>query len=114
MTVREKEVRKSIQMAMAPHIHDPTITLDGRIQCRDCGETLTNAEREITKVNSATRVRGVLEEIAMAGQYVVTGQHDGFPVYSRKLDNNITEEVTGEKLADRSYKVYKILSMGGD
>ena len=96
------------------HKHEPLVQLDGLIKCRICGELLPYAEEEICKVSSAMRVRRVLEEIAVAGEYTADSYEKGFIVYSKK-QNGIIEEVTGEKLSDRNYRVYKrLISKGGD
>ena len=95
------------------HRHEPIVTLDGLIKCKDCGKILENTELELAKVNSATMARRLLGEIAVAGKYQVKSM-DGFPVYSRE-QNGILEEITGEKLSARNYRIYKTLSMvGGD
>ena len=96
------------------HKHEPLVQLDGMIKCRTCGIILPYAEEEICKVSSAMRVRRVLEEIAVAGGYYAASYEQGFIVYSKKQDG-IVEEVTGEKLSDRNYRVYKrMVSKGGD
>ena len=96
------------------HKHFPEIQLDGTIKCKDCGQTLPYAEEEICKVSSAMRVRRVLEEIAIAGEYMAASYEKGFMVYSKR-QNGITEEVTGEKLSERNYRVYKrLVTEGGE
>lgn len=93
---------------MTEHKHDPMVQLNGIILCRNCGKLLSYAEQEICKVSSALQVNRVLEEIAVAGGYTAASHEKGFIVYSR-VNNGTKEEVTGEKLAERSFRVYKRL-----
>ena len=88
------------------HKHEPIISLDGQIKCRTCGKILPFFEEELAKVSSAIRLRRILEEIAVAGNYTAISFHRGFVVYSKKIDN-LREEVTGEKVANREFRIYK-------
>lgn len=91
------------------HKHEPIVGLDSIIRCRTCGKILPSAEYEVCKVSSAIRARRVLDEIAIAGGYAATSYDRGFVVYS-KTHGGVKEEVVGEKLADRNYRVFKRVS----
>ena len=88
------------------HKHEPQILLDGQIKCRTCRKLLSSAEEEITKVSSARRVIKILQEIAVAGRYRATSFEKEFVVYSRDKNGN-REEVTGERLSERNYRIFK-------
>ena len=91
---------------MNEHEHEPLIGLGGIIKCRTCGEILPSMEEEITKVSSSKRVRSILEEIAVAGRYRAYSFEGEFVVYSRDR-NGLREEITGEKLSERNYRIFK-------
>ena len=91
---------------MNEHQHEPLIQLGGLIRCKTCGKLLPSMEEEITKVSSARRVVKVLQEIAVAGKYRAVSFEKEFVVYSRDK-NGSREEVTGEKLGERHYRVFK-------
>ena len=97
------------------HKHEPIIQLDGLIKCRTCGEILSSMEEEITRVSSARRVIKVLQEIAVAGKYRASSFAGEFVVYSRDRNGN-REEVTGQKISERNYRIFKrtISVEGGD
>ena len=97
------------------HEHDPEIQLNGLIKCRTCGEPLLSMEEEITKVSSAIRVVRVLQEIAVAGKFRASSFEGDFVVYARDRNGN-REEITGQKLNERSYRIFKrtISVEGGD
>ena len=97
------------------HEHEPILSLDGIIRCRACGELLPNMEEEITKVSSARRVVKVLQEIAVAGRYRASSFEGEFVVYCRDKNGN-REEVTGQKVGERNYRIFKrtVSVRGGD
>lgn len=91
---------------MVTHVHEAELGLDKSIRCRECGEILDTYKEEICKVSSASRVRKILEEIAVSGGYSASGFENGFVVFST-VREGLTEEVNGEKVADRVFRVYK-------
>jgi len=95
------------------HEHDALIGNDFIIRCRTCGEILPYAEVEICKVSSALMANRTIQAMAVTGKYMASSFNDDFVIYTRKI-NGIKEEITGEKIADRQYRVFKRLSTGGD
>ena len=97
------------------HKHSVVVTLDGLIRCSTCGNILPQSEEEICKVTSAVQARRALEEIAVAGKYNAQYFGNYFVVYAKE-SNGVREEVTGEKVAERQYRIYKRLvsTKGGD
>lgn len=95
------------------HVHEPVVQLNGLIVCRTCGKQLSKAEEQITIVSSYRSANKVLEEIAVAGHYTADSfNNHNFVVYSRQVNNN-REEVTVEKISNRSYRVLKRIITGG-
>lgn len=94
------------------HEHEEMLQLDGTIRCRTCGEILHTLVESIAIVNSHKRASRILEEIAVAGRYTANHFGKDFVVYARDRNSN-REEVTAEKIADRTFKVYRrILALG--
>jgi len=88
------------------HEHEPIISLGNLIRCRTCGQILSSMKEVISKVQSSTRARRILEEIAVAGKYKAIEFRGSFVVYSRNKDGLI-EEVTAKKIGDREFEVVK-------
>ena len=63
-------------------------------------------EEEICKLTSAKQVRRTLEELAMTGDYHISHYEKDFVVYAREKDG-MKEELTGQKVSDRTYRVIK-------
>ena len=91
--------------------HDALIGLDCIIRCRLCGDVLPYSIETITKVQSSTRAKRILDEIAVAGNYRASSFNDSFIVYSRCRDSLI-EEVSVEKVKDREFRVFKKIMKG--
>ena len=91
---------------MSEHEHDPIVGLDRVIRCRTCGHVLPYMKETISKVQSSSRARRILEEIAVAGNYKAVNFSGLFVVYSKNKDG-LTEEVTAKKLGDREFEVTK-------
>ena len=87
------------------HLHEPTITLDGRFKCRTCGQVLEQATEEI-RVSSKRTAKRILDELAVAGNYYASSYERGFIVFSRTKDG-VTEEITGEHINERDYRIIK-------
>ena len=60
----------------------------------------------ISKVTSASSAKRILDEIAVAGNYIASGISDGFVIYSRIADD-FTEEITARKQGDRTFVITK-------
>ena len=90
------------------HEHEPLIGTDSLIRCRTCGIILPQMTEEVCKVYSAKGATKVLNEMATAGKYRANSLENGFVVYVRER-NGLREEVTGEKLSKRTFRVIKRL-----
>ncbi len=81
--------------------HEPVIGLDNIIKCKLCGEAVY--ELIIASgIQSSTRARRILDEIAVAGDYKAISVTDKDVVYG-----NGTFELTTRKIAERRYEVIK-------
>jgi len=87
------------------HKHEPLVGLDGLIRCKDCGEILKYAEKELAKVSSARMATKVLTKIAYEGGFKMDSIEGEFIMYSKDKDG-IKEQITVRK---RSARVYIIL-----
>ena len=92
---------------MNEHIHEPTITLDGRLICRICGESLKQATEEIASVGSKKTANRILGELAVAGNYYASPYENGFIVFSKTREDGIVEELVGEKFGTRDFRIIK-------
>ena len=87
------------------HEHDPIVLYDS-IKCRLCGEPLESAEEVIASAQSIMRARRIQDEIAMEGQYMLTGLSDDGVIYSKPSDGIFTD-VLIRKRRSRSFEVVK-------
>ena len=90
------------------HKHEPLVGLDGLIRCKDCGEILKYAEKELAKVSSARMATKVLTKIAYEGGFKMDSIEGEFVVYSKDKDG-IQEELTARKKSSRVYLVLQRL-----
>lgn len=57
--------------------------------------------------DSAIKARRMLDQIAIAGGYKVTGAAGNFPIYSRQVDG-VNDEISIEKTKKRRFDVIKL------
>ena len=84
--------------------HDGVRGLDKITRCKHCGEVLT--KQIIAKVQSSYRAKRILDEIAVAGEYVAAGFNGEFVIYSKKR-NGVIEEITIEEYSDKQFQIVK-------
>lgn len=86
------------------------ITLDDQIKCKDCGSILEFVEKKVATATSMRAAKALQEEIAVAGRYIASAFDDSFVVYL-KIKGNIKEEVLCKKKGNRSFQIFKRLSV---
>ena len=65
-----------------------------------------NTETTINIVQSKSKAKDILENIAVAGKYKASGFNNGFVIYSKEKGDTI-EEVTAKKVSGRKFEVFR-------